>query len=208
MNDVAHTAPSSEKRPQILAAARRVFLREHYACASMESIAQEAGVSKQTVYNHFGCKEKLFRELVRESTRRLSLTFELDMTDLEASPEAVLTRIGQQILDIMLNEETMELHRLMHSEGRRSPQTANEFYSFGPNRIVTIIAEYLRIQVRARRLELDNPRIASEQFTTMLIGHLRLRRLLGIGPSPGADERRRYVKSAVRIFLDGARPRK
>lgn len=208
MSDTTPVTPSGEKRPQILAAARRVFLREHYAGTSMESIAQEAGVSKQTVYNHFGCKEKLFRELVRESTRRLSLTFDLDMKDRDDSPETVLTRIGQQILAIMLNEETMELHRLMHSEGRRAPATANEFYGLGPGRIVAIIAEYLRVQVRARRLELDNPRIASEQFTTMLIGHLRLRRLLGIGPSPGPDERRRYVKSAVRLFLEGARPRK
>lgn len=48
------------RRRHILEAAQRVFLREGYHGATMERVAEEAGVSKQTLYNYFADKESLF----------------------------------------------------------------------------------------------------------------------------------------------------
>ena len=42
-----------EKRQQILNAAKNLFLKCGYHGSSMNQIAQEAGVTKLTVYNHF-----------------------------------------------------------------------------------------------------------------------------------------------------------
>jgi len=47
------------KRRAIMDAAAQAFLREGYTRASVDAIAAAAGVSKQTVYNHFGDKERL-----------------------------------------------------------------------------------------------------------------------------------------------------
>lgn len=51
---------TSKKREAILAAAAEVFIQEGYDRASMDSIAEVAGASKRTVYNHFPSKEVLF----------------------------------------------------------------------------------------------------------------------------------------------------
>ena len=53
-------AVSEAKRQGILEAATRLFTEQGYDGTSVDDIAAEAGVSKQTVYSHFGNKEKLF----------------------------------------------------------------------------------------------------------------------------------------------------
>src|SRR3546814_6944716 len=57
---------ATPKHEAILEAATRVILEQGYAAASMDTIAQEAGVSKQTVHNHFGSKEALFNAIIRD----------------------------------------------------------------------------------------------------------------------------------------------
>ena len=49
----------------ILEAAKQLFAREGFAGVSMDKIAAEAGVSKLTVYSHFGDKEALFAAAIR-----------------------------------------------------------------------------------------------------------------------------------------------
>ncbi len=53
------------KRCAIIAAATAVFVRDGYVGASIDTIAEEASVSRQTIYNQIGDKEKLFAEVVR-----------------------------------------------------------------------------------------------------------------------------------------------
>ena len=54
----------SRKREAILNGAVQVFIEWGYDNASMDQIAEAAGVSKRTVYNHFLNKENLFQEVV------------------------------------------------------------------------------------------------------------------------------------------------
>src|SRR5690606_41034050 len=58
------------KRAAVMQAAGNVFCREGYAGANIDLIATEAGVSRQTVYNHHGDKEKLFVAVLRDLTER------------------------------------------------------------------------------------------------------------------------------------------
>ena len=53
----------------ILEAAASVFCREGFAGANIDLIAAEAGVSRQTVYNHHGDKENLFVAVVARCHR-------------------------------------------------------------------------------------------------------------------------------------------
>lgn len=55
---------AKDTREEILTAALNLFSTNNYHATSMSMIAEEAGVSKGTVYWHFDSKEDLFRELV------------------------------------------------------------------------------------------------------------------------------------------------
>src|ERR1700728_188100 len=58
----------TEKHRVIAEAATELFLRKGYQGMSMDDIAAEAAVSKQTVYQHFSDQEEPFAEIVLAST--------------------------------------------------------------------------------------------------------------------------------------------
>lgn len=55
---------AKDTREEIIEAALNMFSIHNYHATSMSMIAEEAGVSKGTLYWHFDSKEDLFRELV------------------------------------------------------------------------------------------------------------------------------------------------
>lgn len=57
---------TSLKRKAILEGAVKVFTKSGFDASSMDSIAEVAGVSKRTVYNHFPSKEILFQAIVAD----------------------------------------------------------------------------------------------------------------------------------------------
>ncbi|MEV0713310.1 TetR/AcrR family transcriptional regulator [Asanoa sp. NPDC050611] len=64
--------PRAVREQQMLDAAVRVFSRRGFHEASMDEIADEAGISKPMVYAYLGSKDDLFRACVnREGTRLL-----------------------------------------------------------------------------------------------------------------------------------------
>jgi AcrR family transcriptional regulator len=56
--------PRTERRAQLLAAAQRVFAENGYHAAAMDEIAEEAGVSKPVLYQHFPGKLDLYIALL------------------------------------------------------------------------------------------------------------------------------------------------
>jgi AcrR family transcriptional regulator len=52
---------------QIIEAATRVFAREGYIEANVEDIAKAAGVAPTAIYYHFGSKEELFTQALRNA---------------------------------------------------------------------------------------------------------------------------------------------
>ncbi|MFN8039974.1 MAG: TetR/AcrR family transcriptional regulator [Acidimicrobiales bacterium] len=58
--------PAAERRQQLLDVALEVFSRKGFHEASMNDIADAAGVTKPVLYQHFGSKRELYLELLRE----------------------------------------------------------------------------------------------------------------------------------------------
>lgn len=67
------TFKKSGLRLNILKAARVVFAREGLVAATMEGVANEAGVGVATVYRHFGDKDGLLRAFIDEMTPRTTV---------------------------------------------------------------------------------------------------------------------------------------
>jgi AcrR family transcriptional regulator len=63
----------SERYGDILSAAERVFTRDGFALATMDAIAQEAGVSKGGLYRHITSKEGLFLAVVARIAEELAV---------------------------------------------------------------------------------------------------------------------------------------
>ncbi len=63
--------PRRERRAQLLAAAREVFVAHGFHAAAMDDIADRAGVSKPVLYQHFPGKRQLYLALLDEGVKAL-----------------------------------------------------------------------------------------------------------------------------------------
>lgn len=62
---------AAETRQKLLDAALKVFSQYGYAGAGLEAIAEAAGVTKGSIFHHFGSKAGLYSTLVAESSQRV-----------------------------------------------------------------------------------------------------------------------------------------
>src|SRR3954451_13171791 len=63
--------PRKVREREMLAVARRAFARHGFEEASMDDIAEAAGISKPMLYNYFESKGGLFYACVREEAEKL-----------------------------------------------------------------------------------------------------------------------------------------
>ena len=76
----------AQTRDAVLAAAGRVFAKRGFHGASLDAIAEDAGVTRGAVYYNFADKEELFLELLdrRCAERTDELVLEIAVADVEA----------------------------------------------------------------------------------------------------------------------------
>ena len=63
--------PRSQRREQLLRHAREVFVESGYHSASMDDIAERAGVSKPILYQHFPGKLELYLDLLDDAIEQV-----------------------------------------------------------------------------------------------------------------------------------------
>lgn len=192
-------APKGRKRDQIVAAAASCFNARGWS-VSVEEIAHEAGVSKQTIYNSFGSKEALFRAVVARRVGLITEAFspEHDRDD----PAEVLTRWARDYYENVLNPNALALLRSLVTAGSEVAGLAAEFYADGPKRSRDALARWLTQQHKARRLDVPDPVLAAEHLQSLLLGHAQMKGFLGVPQEKmGAAEIARRVTYSVGMFL-------
>jgi TetR/AcrR family transcriptional repressor of mexJK operon len=195
---------SARKRQAILDAAEQVFLRDGYLAANMDELAALSGVSKQTVYNHFGSKEVLFVELVSTMTTGTGDTVLHDAPDPPTAADlpTFLREYAERQLSAVLSPRILQLRRLVIGEVGRFPELARVLWDRGPNRAMTAIAARLRRFAEAGWVHVDDASDAASFFNWLVMsGPLNEAMLLGDGAVPGPTAIRRHCAEAVRIFL-------
>jgi AcrR family transcriptional regulator len=64
--------PAARRREQLLDVSLEVFARQGYHQASMNEIAEAAGVTKPVLYQHFASKQDLYLELLHDVAEKLT----------------------------------------------------------------------------------------------------------------------------------------
>lgn len=199
-DDVGRQSRWDMKDDQILEAAERVFFTVGFAEGSMQTIAREAGVSKQTLYHHYTGKSDLFRAVVDKRVRQL-LSQLAEEVVAERAPRHVLMDLGEEFLQMVTAPECVELHRAIVTEVPRQPGLGETVHDNGPKQAVALLADYLRRQTAAGNLNVHDPEMAAEQFFGMTMGHCQLRALFGVEEDISDADIRARTKAAVDVFL-------
>jgi len=198
--DCAGRPKDPHKRSAILASARAQFLANGFERAGMDAIASGAGVSKLTVYSHFGSKEALFTQVIEAQCSALSLSG--DYSDLLAmSPREGLMHIAQQFIALVFRPESINMHRIMLAEAGTKPMMSRLFYEAGPQPVKRSFAQYLAKMTEQKKLNVEEPERATHYFFNLLKGEPHFRALLNLGDMPTRPALDAHVKDVVEMFL-------
>jgi TetR/AcrR family transcriptional repressor of mexJK operon len=194
-----------EKRAAVLDAAMALFPSRGYDGVSMDLIAQTAGVSKLTVYNHFADKESLFAAAVTECCAQL-LPHRLFVPDPKLPVSEALFQIARPFVDLMMDERAVCLHRVMISQAGQDRRLTEIFFAAGPRAILMEMESFLIEAANSGYLRVAEPGRASEHFFCLLkgLGHMRV--LVGLAEPPSAADRDAHVREVVQVFLRAFAP--
>ncbi|NNE18651.1 MAG: TetR/AcrR family transcriptional regulator [Myxococcales bacterium] len=185
------------KRETILAASTAAFRDEGYESTSMDRIAELAGASKRTVYNHFGSKEALFQAVVARLFEE-----SMALNQVEWDPNRSLEeQLGDFVrAKTLLSEDRSArcLTRVVLGVYIKQPDLLREVIA----RVAedeSILANWLREAHQAGQLSVPDPELAAHMFGKMTAGVLFWPQLLE--GQMDSDTRERLTRELVQTFL-------
>lgn len=199
------SASHDAKAEQILAAAREVFLELGYAATSMDQVAQQARVSKTTLYTRFPSKEELYTAVISAECERRGLRFAPEMFDGLPLRE-ILVQVGRRFVDLIWSDAAIRVHQSVAGEATRMPLAAQLYFRAGPEQgIANFVALFTRLADRGM-IATDDPAFVARQFLAVLQGGSYCQLVLGLCPQPTEEERYAFVDKAIDLFLRGVAP--
>jgi len=188
------------KRAAILEAAKRLFSNEGFNGASMDQIAAEAGVSKLTVYSHFGDKEALFSAAVRAKCEEM-LPDDLFAQELKGPLRAQLKVIANAFFALVSSDEAISTQRMMMALGQADDPLRKLFWEAGPQRTHDAFAAFLQSRVEAGELQIPDVSRAAEQFFSLIKGEMHGRMICGLCAKPARGDVATHIEATVDMFL-------
>jgi len=215
---MAHAGSSGESRPRgrppvrsdeetkriVFDAARHAFAVDGYAATSTEELARSAGISTKTLYRLFPGKAALFEAMCADRLDRLLSTVDLqgsDEVDIEAGLRAALLACA----DLGLDPEVVALQRMVLQESAAFPELAANFYKNGISRTVRALAGWLRVQVKRKRIAIDDADDVAGMLIGMVASAPQRAAVYGGMPLPSRKQIERRVQTCAALFLDGCR---
>jgi AcrR family transcriptional regulator len=191
---------SEQKRRQILDAAARLFLDQGFEATTMDAIARGAGVSKATVYAHAKNKQELFAAIVRG---RSSLVYQVvDATDAATlGAEQALRQFARRFMEVILAPDAQCMYRIVVAEAPRNPELGRIFYEQGPQVVIARLSAILDAGCAAGHLDIDDTRIAAQEFLGLMQGRFHMPCVLGTLGEMSMQERETAADRVVATFL-------
>ena len=196
----AADADLTKKEEEVLGVAADYFLRHGYQGASINAMARESGISKESIYRYFSSKKDLFeaviaRELAQYQERLHSLDIEFESIELEVA----LRRIAESILGVVSTDRTLGLRRLIFHEARETPDIGLYYYEVGPKEAYSNLETLFELH---RDRSAVPPTKLARYFVGMLLHYVMLIRQCGVEKPLSAEQVSERAAETTRDFLD------
>lgn len=172
--------------------------------APMEEIARRAGVSKQTVYNHYGSKAELVRALMQRRVE--ALTAPLRVPGAVDNPTATLEAYARSVIETVITTKSYSMIRVIILGATEMPDLAQEVFEAGPLSARRQLAHYLRTETELGRMKVEDFDQAAEFFSGMVMGHSQLRSLLRLPSDKTQEQFGRLAREAAERFMRAYAP--
>jgi len=164
------TRNKGKKRAAILDGAIDVFIDMGYELASMDKIAETAGVSKRTVYNHFGSKENLFQVVINDFLEQRQ-NLKTIIYDAEKPLEEQLTAFAKAEIFLIDSPRRLGLSRFLTITFLKDIEYARETVSkYPPSH--NMLLDWLEAAKKDGKIKADNLLLSARVFYALVEGAL------------------------------------
>lgn len=163
----------TKKEQEVLSVASDYFLNHGYQGTSINAMARDSGISKESIYRYFSGKKELFEAVIaKELTNYQEKLHSLDIKFDSISLEIALRKTAESILDAVTTDRTLGLRRLIFQETQVVPDIGRYYYEIGPQeayRNLEHIFEFHKSKFNLEPAKLSNYFVAMVLHKTMLL---------------------------------------
>lgn len=187
-------------RERILSAARKIFLDGPPEHATMDAVAQQAGMSKKTIYREFKSQLELLGALLAENVADMG---EFPPPKPGADTELELYGMLVRMVTHFTSPRSMALARLLISEVRRYPELLNASRPKGfPREVLT---EWLGSPLVRSKYQIEDPEDAAAMLLGMVMQDSGFKLMMDSTSTMPHHLIETRARRAVAIFLRGVR---
>lgn len=136
--------PAAERREQLLSVALSVFSEKGFHGASMNDVAEAAGVTKPVLYQHFESKRDLYMALLDEAGERLLLLIVASASEATSPHDQVSRGVRAYFRWVAEHRESF---LLLFGDGGRRDEEFTEAVRLLEARMATAIAPMIRAEI-------------------------------------------------------------
>ncbi|HZD52744.1 MAG TPA: TetR/AcrR family transcriptional regulator [Woeseiaceae bacterium] len=189
----------SKKQLEVLDVASDYFLSHGYKGTSINAMARDSGISKESIYRYFSSKKELFEAVIAKELAeyREKLQF-LDYETESIALDTALKRTAETLLGVVLTDRTLSLRRLIFQQARQSPDIGQYYYKIGPQAAYTNLEKIFA----AHRDETDfAPESLPHYFIGMVLHRSTLQRECGVSKPLSKARIRTQAAETTEDFL-------
>lgn len=187
----------AERQAQIEEAAYKLLKARGYGGTSMLSIAKEAKASNETLYRWYADKTGLFKAMVESNARATKAVLDAAVRD-EADPLVSLEKVAPILLSMLLGEKAVSLNRAAASD--ESGELGTAIAAGGRDSVLPLIEKLIERGLETGALAAPSASVAANWFLNLLIGDLRIRRVIRTLPAPSDTDVHSRASAAFSAF--------
>ncbi len=190
---------TTDKREEVLDIASETFLAKGFDGTSINVMAREAGISKESIYRYFGSKEDLFLAVVERELEVYKQGMLETISHFQGKTlKEALFSVAEATLQVASNDRTLALRRLIFQMSANGSKVGSHYFNVGPDiayqNLVRLFEHY--------KPEADLPVAKlSRYFISMVLHRTMLQRECGVQESLSQEEIRQRSLEAVEDFL-------
>jgi TetR/AcrR family transcriptional repressor of mexJK operon len=189
------------KRDQILDVASAHFMDKGFHATSMDDIAQNAGMSKLTLYRRFPDKNALFRAVIERKCKQF-VPHEMSDELAGLQPAEFVQQFSKMFLMLIMSDDAVNIYRMMMAEAANNPDMTRMFYEAGPVPVKTVLDQAFTGYSRKGFFKKADTVLMRECLLSLLNGsEMHLKATLNIGEKPTVKQIEQEAKRKADFFV-------
>lgn len=174
-----------------------MFVKRGYAATTLLDIAKKAGVATRTLYQHFGDKEAIFREVI---FARDTAIVDPPVVEPDDTLVTALHKAARYSFDVALRSRSIELMRLMIAESARFPELMSKVANATFSRFTMNVANVFRQLADNGVIAQGDHDQSAKLFADLLLGNNTVMIYFGWLNSPPTEQ---DIEVKVDLFING-----